>query len=184
MNDVGIQQEIERRHFPITVEMYHQMGEKGIFAPDDRVELIEGELFQMSPIGSLHARCVKFLLNHLVTLLTGQYVVGVQDPVTLDDKSEPQPDLSILRYQADFYKDATPRAQETVMVVEVADSSVNFDKNVKFRRYAATGIPEAWLVDLDSERVEVHTQPKENGYGMVKIYSQIGRAACRERGDI
>src|SRR5438067_3636731 len=170
MNDVGIQQEVERRHFPITVEMYHQMGEKGSFAPDDRVELIEGELFQMSPIGSLHARCVKFLNNFFVTRLNELFVVGVQDPVTLDDRSEPQPDLSILRYKADFYKDATPRSEETVMVIEVADSSVSFDKNVKFRRYAATGIPEAWLIDLDAERVEVHTQPKENGYGVVRIY--------------
>ncbi len=170
MNDVSIQQEVERRHFPITIEMYHRMGEKGIFAPDDRVELIEGELFQMSPIGSLHARCVDFLNKFLVIAASDQFTVRVQNPVILNNLSEPEPDFSIVRSREDFYKDALPTSSDVVAVFEVADTSVAFDKNIKFLRYAATGIPEAWLIDLDDERVEVHTQPKENGYGMVKIY--------------
>ena len=165
--------------FPISVDMYHLMAERGVFAPDDRVELIEGELFEMSPIGNLHARCVKFLNDYLITLLTGRYVVGVQDPIVLNDKSEPQPDLSILDYRADFYKDETPRAKNVVLVIEVAETSVTFDKNVKFRRYAAAGISEAWLIDLTGESVEVHSQPKDNGYGTIKIY-QRGENAVSE----
>lgn len=156
--------------FPISVEMYHLMAERGVFAPDDRVELIEGELFEMSPIGNLHARCVKFLNDYLANLVSGKFVLGVQDPIVLNDQSEPQPDLSILDYRTDFYKDEAPNAKDTALVIEVAESSIDFDKNVKFRRYASAGIPEAWLIDLASESVEVHSQPKENGYGTIKIY--------------
>lgn len=165
--------------FPISVEMYHLMAEKGVFAPTDRVELIEGELFEMSPIGNLHARCVKFLNDYLANLITGKFVLGVQDPIVLNDQSEPQPDLSILDYRADFYKDETPRAKNVVLVIEVAETSVTFDKNVKFRRYASAGIPEAWLIDLANETVEVHSQPKENGYGTIKLF-QRGENAVSE----
>src|SRR6266404_2032667 len=130
MKDVSIQQEVERRHFPITIEMYHRMGEKGIFAPDDRVELIEGELFQMSPIGSLHARCVDFLNKFLVIAASDQFTVRVQNPVILNNLSEPEPDFSIVRSREDFYKDALPTSSDVVAVFEVADTSVAFDKNI------------------------------------------------------
>lgn len=159
-----------RSRFPISVEMYHLMAERGVFAPDDRVELIEGELFEMSPIGNLHARCVDFLNNFLVKAAGDDYIIRVQNPVILSNRSEPQPDLSIVRFKSDFYRDALPKAFETVVVFEVAETSVTFDKNFKFRRYASAGIPEAWLIDLVAECVEVHSQPKETGYGVVQIY--------------
>lgn len=162
-------QELTPRRFPITVEMYHLMAEKGVFHPDDRVELIGGELFDMSPIGNLHARCVKFLAKYLITLLGESFVVGVHDRIVLGDDSEPQPDLSILEYRVDLYKDATPADKNVVIVVEVAESSVDFDRNVKFDRYAAAGIPEAWLIDLVADRIEIHSQPTANGYGLVKM---------------
>lgn len=164
--------EVPRRHFPITVEMYHIMAEKGAFHPEDRVELIEGEIFDMSPIGSLHARCVNFLTHYLNVLLNGKFIVNIQNPIILDDKSEPQPDISILKYRDDFYKDATPQASDVVLVIEVADTSVSFDRNRKLRRYAAAGIPEAWLIDLESEHVEVHVQPSGDTYELVKIYQR------------
>ncbi len=165
--------------FPITVEMYHLMAEKGVFAPSDRVELIEGELIDMSPIGSLHARCVAFLNRFLSGIAGVDHIIVVQSPIILNDKSEPQPDISLLRYKADFYKDALPGPADVVMIFEVAETSVTFDKNVKFHRYAAAGICEAWLIDLVGERVEVHSQPEENGYGVVKIY-QRGKNAVSE----
>ncbi|MGB7207443.1 MAG: Uma2 family endonuclease [Pyrinomonadaceae bacterium] len=165
--------------FPISVEMYHLMAERGVFAPEDRVELIEGELFEMSPIGSLHARCVNFLNRFLVTSAGSEYIVQVQNPIILNDLSEPQPDFSIVRHRQDFYKDGLPEAPDVAVVFEIAETSVTFDKNVKFRRYAAAGIPEAWLIDLTGERVEVHSQPKENGYGIIKIY-QRGENAVSE----
>ncbi len=158
--------------FPISVEMYHLMAERGVFAPEDRVELIEGELFEMSPIGNLHARCVDFLNKFLSGVAGSIYIVRVQNPILLNDQSEPQPDFSIVRYRQDFYKDALPEASDVAIVFEIAETSITYDKNVKFRRYAAAGIREAWLVDLSGERVEVHTQPKGNGYGVVKIYER------------
>ena len=168
-----------RTRFPITVEMYHLMGEKGVFHPDDRVELIEGELFDMSPIGSLHARCVAFLTRFLTNAAGLDHIINVQNPIILNDRSEPQPDISIVRYRSDFYKDALPEADDVELIIEIADTSVDFDRNVKFRKYASAGIPEAWLIDLVGERVEVHSEPKANGYGIVKIY-QRGENAVSE----
>lgn len=155
------------------------MAERGVFAPEDRVELIEGELFEMSQIGSVHARCVNFLNRFLVTVAGNDYIVQVQNPIILSDLSEPQPDFSIVLHRQDLYRDALPEAADVAMVFEITETSVTFDKNVKFRRYASAGIAEAWLVDLPGERVEVHCQPKENGYGLVKIY-QRGENAVSE----
>jgi Uma2 family endonuclease len=152
--------------------MYHVMADGGAFAPTDRVELIGGELIDMSPIGKLHARCVKFLAKYLIRLLSDGYVVGVQDPIVLNDDSEPQPDLSIVRFKDDFYKDELPGSKDVLLIIEVADTSVDFDRNVKLRKYAAAGIPESWLIDLASDRVEAHTEPKQSGYGLVKIYGR------------
>lgn len=148
------------------------MDEKGMFHPEDRVELIGGEIYDMSPIGSLHARCVKFLSNFLIQTLSGSVIVGVQDPIILDDLSEPQPDISILDYRADFYKEVTPNADNVRLLMEVADTSADFDRKLKLRRYASAGIPETWLVDLASDRVELHTQPAENGYKLVRAYQR------------
>jgi len=171
MNALAVRESTYTR-FPISVEMYHLMAERGVFAPTDRVELIEGELFEMSPIGSLHARCVNFLNKFLVAAAGSDYIVQVQNPIILNDLSEPQPDFSLVHYRQDFYKDALPEASDVAMVLEIAESSVAFDRNVKFRRYASAGLPEAWLIDLIAESVEVHSQPKENGYGVVKIYQR------------
>lgn len=169
MQNLAIKTPVQR-HVPITVEMYHQLAEQGAFHPEDRVELIGGKIFDMSPIGSLHARCVRFLNSYLSGLLGDEYILSIQDPIVLDDRSEPQPDISVLKYRPDFYKDELPGASDAVLVIEVADSSAEFDRGVKFARYAAAGIREAWLVDLNGDRVEVHTQPKSNGYGLAKMY--------------
>jgi len=159
------------RHFPITVEIYHLMADKGAFASDDRVELIGGEIFDMSPVGSLHVRCVNFL-NAYFSRLGQQFVVSVQNPIVLDSESEPQPDIALLRPVPDLYKDELPRAKDVILIVEVADSSVEFDRGLKFNRYASAGISEAWLIDLAHDRVEVHSRPKENGFGLVKVYTR------------
>lgn len=160
------------RYFPVTVEIYHLMADRGAFHPDDRVELIGGTIFDMSPIGSRHARCVKFLNAYLSSLLGDSIIVSVQDPIILDDESEPQPDIAILQFRADYYGDALPEASAVKLVIEVADTSLEFDRGLKFNRYAAAGVPESWLVDLINDRVEIHTQPKSNGYGLVKVYQR------------
>jgi len=158
------------RHFPITVEMFHLMADRGAFHPEERVELIGGEIFEMSPVGSLHIRCVNFLNTFLTRVLGPAYIVSVQNPIVLDDESEPQPDISVLKFRSDFYKNETPKAAHVEVVIEVADSSVEFDRSTKLSRYASAGIPEAWLIDLVNDRVEVHTQPKEGGYGIIRNY--------------
>lgn len=160
------------RQMPITVEIYHLMAERGAFHPDDRVELVGGKLFDMSPIGSLHARCVKFLNHFLSNKLGNEAIISVQDPIILDDESEPQPDIAVLNFRDDYYKSELPSAADVRLLIEVADTSVEFDRTVKFERYAATGVPESWLIDLLNDRVEVHFAPQGSAYSRANIYQR------------
>lgn len=147
-----------------TVEEYHRMAQAGIFSEDDRVELIEGEFIDMTPIGSRHAACVKRLAHKFVSSLTQQAIVSVQDPVRLGPHSEPQPDLALLRPRPDFYAQAHPGPGDVLLVIEVAETSADFDRTVKIPLYARAGITTAWLVDLSSECVEIYTEPTSDGY--------------------
>ena len=155
------------------------MAERGAFDPDERVELVGGQIFDMSPIGTLHARCVKFLNSFLSTRLGGKLIVSVQDPIMLDDLSEPQPDIAVLAFREDFYKEALPAAGDVRLIIEVADTSAEFDRGVKFQRYAAAGIPEAWLIDLNNDRVEVHFAPQASAYSRANIYQRGENAVSR-----
>lgn len=146
------------------------MAERGAFGPEERLELIDGEIIEMSPIGSRHARVVDFLNDFLKSLSRTDIIVRVQNPIIASDNSEPQPDVSVVRRRDDFYRDAHPTGKDVLLVIEVSDSAVAFDRFRKVPKYAAAGIPETWLIDLESEHVEVHTEPKESAYGLVKIY--------------
>jgi Uma2 family endonuclease len=158
---------VQRRRF--TVDEYHRMAEAGVFHEDDRVELIDGEVVLMSPIGNKHAACVRRLNNILVVRVDGRAIVDVQDPVELDPHSEPEPDITLLRPRADFYAAAAPRPEDTLLVVEVGDSSVRFDRDVKAPLYARTGVSELWLVDVNAEQVSVCRRPTASGYGDVTV---------------
>lgn len=158
------------KQIPISVEMYHYMGEIGAIGPDERVELIDGEIFEMSPVGSLHVRCVNFLTDLLVRMLGEKFLVSIQNPIISANDTEPQPDLTVLHRPTDLYRDHLPTGSDTVIVIEVADTSASFDRNRKFPKYAQAGIPEAWLVDLKRDVVEMHSDPAENGYSLVKTY--------------
>lgn len=160
------------RHVPITVEVYHLMAERGAFHPDDRVELVGGRIFDMSPVGSNHARCVKFLNAFLSGHLAGRFIISVQDPIILDDESEPEPDIAVLQHVDDFYKNELPHSKDVFLIIEVADTSVEFDRSVKFQRYAQAGISEAWLIDLINDRVEVHYDPQDSAYSSSKTYQR------------
>lgn len=162
--------EPERKHYPITVEMYHIMADSGAFGPDERLELIDGEIIEMSPIGSRHARCVNFLAEFLNRHFLELFIVSVQNPIVATDRTEPQPDIALLKRRDDLYIDQLPTGSDVALVIEVSDSTVAFDRARKIPNYAAAGIDEAWLVDLESEHVEVHSMRKENAYGLVKIY--------------
>ena len=153
---------LQRRRF--TADEYHRMAEAGVLRADDRVELVDGEIVEMSPIGSRHAACVDRLMVLLSRSLAGQGILRVQGPVRLDPHSEPQPDLSILRSRADFYASAHPGPGDVLLMVEVADASLRYDRDIKVGLYARAGIPETWLVDLQNERVDVFTQPTPQGY--------------------
>ena len=140
------------------------MGEAGIIAPDVRVELIQGEIIDMTPIGCGHAGLVKHLNKILIQTVGDAVVVGVQDPVVLDDFSEPEPDLALLRFRGDFYTKSHPRPEDVLLIVEVADTTLQYDLEVKLPLYAHAGIPEVWLVDIVAKCVTVYSHPEEGGY--------------------
>src|SRR5882724_10132038 len=156
----------QKRYF--NVDEYYRMAEVGLLSEDDRVELIEGEIIEMSPIGSTHGGTVKRSSNFLNRKLGDVVIVSVQDPIRLDDFSEPQPDLALLKPRKDFYSKAHPAPEDVLVVIEVADTSVNYDRNVKLPLYARAGIPEAWLMVLRKDIIEVHSQPKNGKYQKVQ----------------
>jgi Uma2 family endonuclease len=152
---------------PLTVAEYHRMGEVGILAKHDRVELIEGELVAMTPIGSQHSGTVNALTRALVRVVGDNGVVAVQNPVQLDDHTEPEPDFAVLKPRADDYRQATPRAHEVLLIIEVADTSLAYDRAVKRSLYARHGIPEFWIVNLAAKEVEVCRVPVGDDYTSV-----------------
>lgn len=162
--------QIARKHF--TVTDYYRMVDVGILSLQDRVELIEGEVIEMCPIGSRHAGCVN-RLNSLFNRLVGQeWIVAVQNPVYLNQHNELQPDISLLKYRDDFYASLHPRPDEVQIIVEVADTSVGFDQEVKLPVYAQAGIQEVWIVNLVEDKVEVYTQPVGEKYQLITKYGR------------
>ena len=143
-----------------TREEYHRMGEVGILKPTDRVELIKGEIVEMSPIGRRHVAFVDNLNQLFVTRLAGRARVSVQNPVALSDDTEPQPDIKILRRRPVPYKEREAFAEDTLLLVEVAETSLAYDRSTKLRLYAEAGIPEYWIVDPAQEQVTVLTLPE------------------------
>lgn len=148
----------------LTVAQYHRMGEAGILRADARVELINGEIIDMAPTGSRHAGTVIQLAHILRQALDQNAQIAVQSPLVLNDESEPEPDLAVLRPRADFYKSSHPGPGDVLLLIEVADSSLRYDRLIKVPLYARHGIPEVWLVDLEGRRVSRFTDPGPQGY--------------------
>lgn len=140
------------------------MADAGILGRDDRVELIDGEVVEMSPIGSRHAASVSRLVRIFTSLVGDLAVVRVQDPVRLSDLSEPQPDLALLKPRDDFYASGHPTPADVYLIVEVADSSLAFDQGVKLSLYALCGIPEVWIVDLSTSVLTSYRTPDGGNY--------------------
>ena len=159
-----------RRRF--TVHEYHQMGQAGILGEDDRLELLDGEIVEMAPIGSRHQAVVDRLTRLFSNRLGDAAVVRVQGPVRLGEGTEPQPDLILLAPRADFYASAHPGPDDVLLLVEVSDSSTEYDREMKLPLYARYGITEVWLVDLGAGTIEVHRGPTAQCYQEV---SQAGR---------
>jgi len=148
------------------------MAQIGILGESDRVELLAGELVEMSPIGSRHAACVKRLNRLFSQHLSQRALVSVQDPIYLSERSEPQPNLVLLKPRADFYAQAHPQPRDVLLIVEVADTSGDYDRQVKIPLYAEAGIIEIWLLDLIKEFVEVYRQPVAREYREIQQLQQ------------
>ncbi|CDM65793.1 Uma2 family endonuclease [Pyrinomonas methylaliphatogenes] len=158
--------QIERRHF--TVSEYHRMATAGIFTEDDRVELIDGEIIEMAPIGVRHAACVAKLAEVFSRYLQSAAIIWVQNPVRLDERSEPEPDIALLRRREDFYSQSAPTPEDVLLIVEVGDSSVEYDRKLKVPLYARAGVVEVWLIDLTESLIEVYAQPVSGAYQVFK----------------
>ena len=175
--------QLARRRF--TVAEYHAMGDAGIIGPEERVELIDGEVVRMSPINEPHAAEVDRLTDMFVPLFRDAAIVRVQNPTVLDDYSEPEPDLMLLRRKPDFYRSGHPRPEDILLAVEVSDTSVDFDRRVKAPLYARAAIVEHWRIELPRDRVVVHRDPTPEGYRSVRIARRgetINPLAFPERG--
>ena len=161
---------IARRLRRFTLDEYHRMGETGILGEDDRVELIEGQIIEMTPIGSPHASTVGRIQHVFSMRLTTRALVWVQNPLLLvRHASEPEPDVMLLAPRSDFYAAGHPEPPDVRLLVEVADSSLPYDRRKKFPLYARSGVAEAWLIDLDAGQLEIHRDPSDTGYGSIRI---------------
>jgi Uma2 family endonuclease len=173
MSDVLATVEVQRRRF--TVEEYYLMAEVGILGPEDRVELIEGEIIQMSPIGLRHAACVAELTRRLVPAIGDRALLWPQNPVRLPRDTEPQPDIVLLRPRADRYTKESARPEDVLLLIEVADTSYRYDRGIKLPLYARAGVPEMWIIDLTHDVVEVYRQPTADGYAFSERVALGGR---------
>jgi Uma2 family endonuclease len=171
-----------RRRF--TRSEYYRMVEAGILREDDRVELIKGEIVTMSPIGRRHKAFVGNLAKLLITRLGDRATVWVQSSIALADDTEPEPDLTVLRHGAAPYKDRDAWAEDALLVIEVADSSLAYDRSTKRRLYVEAGIPEYWVVDCTAETVEVHRGPGPDGYREVRLVAGVGTLAPQAFPDV
>ena len=160
---------VEPRDRRFTVDEYYRMAEAGIIGRDERVELVDGRVVAMSPIGSPHAWCVNRLVGIFAPMI-GSIRIGVRNPIRLSDRCEPEPDLAVLRLEAP--QDRHPGPEDILLVVEVADTSLAYDRGTKAPLYARHGIPELRIADLGGERVEVHREPSPTGYRLMRVFGR------------
>ena len=153
-----------------TVDEYYRMGEAGILKADERVELIEGEIIVMAPIGPEHSGSVDISNEIFLLLARGRFNVRIQNPLHLDDGSEPQPDVALVRPRADRYTRSHPTAADVLLVIEVADSSLEYDRNIKAHLYGRNNIPETWVKNLPEDCIERFTEPGPEGYGQHTVH--------------
>jgi Uma2 family endonuclease len=153
---------VARRAF--TIHDYARMREVGILAEDDRVELLDGEIYLMSPLGPLHIALVNRLNKLLIQQVGDDAIVSVQSAVQLDDYTEPQPDIALLSSRDDFYAHALARPDDILLLIEVADTSLEYDRERKLPRYASANVPEVWIIDVNQRLIEQYTRPSQGQY--------------------
>jgi Uma2 family endonuclease len=169
---------VQKQH-RFSVKDYYRMAATGVLRPDARVELLDGKIIDMSPIGPFHGGVTKYL-NKLFTLAAkGRWILAVQDPVTLDDYSESQPDLMLLKSSSDYYRTQHPQPEDVLLLVEVCDSTLASDRAIKVPAYGRTGVAEVWIVNLNEATIEVYRKPHYTGYAD-KTILQAGDQASPE----
>lgn len=157
-----------------TVDEYYRMAELGILREDERVELIDGHIRQMNAIGSRHAACVSRMNALFSASLADRALVSVQNPLRIGEMVEPEPDILLAKPRADFYAERHPVPDDTYLVVEVADTSLGYDRNEKLPLYARAGVAEVWIVDLGDELIEVHTHPSNGVFAQTRRVQRGG----------
>ncbi len=148
-----------------SVEDYYRMAETGVLRPGKRMELLDGKIIDMSPIGPFHGGLVKRLSRLFNLKAQGRWMVSTQDPVRLDDHSEPEPDVMLLQPSADDYTSRHPQPQDVFLLIEVADSTLEYDREIKLPAYGRAGVAEVWIVNLLDATIEVYREPHFTGYG-------------------
>ena len=165
--ELAIEPAIVRRK--ITVEEYEVMYEAGVFKPDERLELINGEILKVAPMNAPHISYVIRLSRIFTERLTKRAIVSTQLPIVINEESEPEPDLSILRWRSDDYFSGKPKAQDVYLLIEVASASLLFDRRVKLPLYARVGVPEVWIVNVQARQLEVYRNPKGEAYSESRV---------------
>lgn len=168
---------VELKQRLLSVSEYHKMMDAGIFAEDDRLELINGQIVYMSPIGSFHAAMVRKLDDLLHSTLRNDALISAQNPVSIPDFSEPEPDIAILKRREDYYAGGHPEPQDILLIIEVADSSLESDRNTKLPLYALAGIPAYWIINLLDQQIEMYHTPAGNIYKVREIATMKDRVS-------
>lgn len=163
------QVELTRHRF--SVGEYLKIVEASLLGEDSRVELLWGKIVEKSPIHVAHTSTLNQSVWLLTNILGKQVILGVQNPVQLDDKSLPQPDVAVLQFQNDFYKEQYPGPDDTLLLNEVADSSLRYDQRIRSKLYGAAGIADYWIVNLSARQIEVYREPQQDGYRTVTRYA-------------
>jgi len=159
------------RKYKLSSRAYQEMIKAGILSENDRVELINGEIIEMTAIGSRHAACVNKLNRVLGQIVADkELILSIQNPIWLSDGNEPEPDLCLLEFNEDFYASSLPSAKEIHLLIEVADSSLDYDQNIKLPLYARANIPELWIIDLNSNKLISYQNPENDKYLKVKSF--------------
>jgi Uma2 family endonuclease len=155
-----------------TIEEFQLMADSGIIPEDERVELIEGEIIEMGKIGRRHAAIVRRLISLLTQKLGNFAIIDAQNPIELGIYSQPQPDISLLRRRDDYYESGHPKPEDIFLLIEVADSSLEFDREIKIPLYWKSNITEVWIVDINNQLLEVYRQPNSEGYQSKQTYQK------------
>ena len=167
--------------YRLTTAQFERMAQAGVFPEDARIELIEGELLEMTPVGRLHVAVVNRLTRAFAqTVVAGRALLSVQNPIHLDENSEPQPDVVLLRPRADDYEDNVPAPSDALLIIEVADTSAEYDRGLKARLYARSGVSEYWVVDLQAQEIVCWQQPTLAGGYQVMMMAHKGEALAAQ----